>query len=86
MSKTFNISGKKLWDKDIADDLALTADTITKSTVPLHYLENAANDVGLDLNASTIKLMAVIHHGSLRLLSVESIKSDESFFHNVEEQ
>lgn len=62
-----------LWDNDYADDLAITADTITKSTVPRHYLETAASDVGLDLTNSTTNLMVVIQHGSLQLLSVESM-------------
>lgn len=43
---------EQLTDVDYADDLAITADTITNATVLLHNLGNAANEVGLYVNAS----------------------------------
>lgn len=47
---------KMLTDIDYADDLAIIADTITNAKV-LHHLENAANDVGLYINASKIEFI-----------------------------
>ena len=43
---------EQLTDVDYADDVAITADTITNGTVLLHNLGNAANEVGLYVNAS----------------------------------
>ena len=43
---------EQLTDDDYADDLTITADTITNATVLLHNLGNAANEVGLYVNAS----------------------------------
>lgn len=43
---------EQLPDVDHADDLAITADTITNATVLLHNLGNEANEVGLYVNAS----------------------------------
>ena len=42
----------KITDADYADDLALISDSITGATALLHYLEIAAADIGLHINAA----------------------------------
>lgn len=54
---------EKLTDVDYADDLAITADTITNATVLLHNLENAANEVELYVNASKAKFISFSQQG-----------------------
>ena len=72
---------EKLTDVDYADDLAITADTITNATVLLHNLENAANEVGLYVNASKAKFISFNQQGSIQTVSGESTELVESFIY-----
>ena len=54
---------EKLTDIDYADDLALTADTITNASTLLHLLENSARDVGLFVNASKTEFISFNQQG-----------------------
>ena len=72
---------EKLTDVDYADDLAVTADTITNATVLLHNLENAANEVELYVNASKAKFIGFNQQGSIQTVPGESIELVESFIY-----
>ena len=72
---------EKLTDVDYADDLAITADTITNATVLLHNLENATNEVGLYVNASKAKFISFNQQGSIQTVSGESTELVESFIY-----
>ena len=69
----------KLTDVDYADDLAVTADTISNATTLLHQLEDAAKDVGLYVNSSKTEHISFNQQGTIQTTSGETIKSVESF-------
>ena len=67
----------KLTDIDYADDLVITANTISNSTTLLHQLENAAKDVGLYVNASKTEYK---QQGLIQTIAGEQLKAVDSFY------
>ena len=66
-------------DIDYADDLALTSDTIEEANQLLHYLEVAAKEIGLHINAKKTEFISFNQTGQVRSLDGENIKSVEDF-------
>ena len=70
---------KHITDADYADDLALFANTIASATTLLHRLENAAQDVGLYVNAGKTEFIKYNQQGSIHTLSGDPLKAVDTF-------
>ena len=70
---------KKLTDIDYADDLVITANTISNATTLLHQLENAAKDVGRYVNASKTEYISYKQQGLIQTIAGEQLKAVDSF-------
>lgn len=64
---------KKLINIDYANDLAITADTITNATVLQHNLQNADNDVVLYVNSTKTEFIGFNQQNIIQTISGESI-------------
>ena len=70
---------KKITDADYADDLALFSDTIADAQSLLHQVEEAAQKIGLYVNADKTEFMCYNTIGTMTLLIKHNIKEVEDF-------
>ena len=70
---------QKITDADYADDLALFSDSIADATSLLHYVEDAAQKIGLYVNARKTEFLCYNTTGTMKSLSGDNIKQQEEF-------
>ena len=66
-------------DVDYADDIALLSNTIDEATKLLHYIENAAREIGLYINAKKTEFISYNQEGEIKSLDGKNIKSVNEF-------
>ena len=72
-------TAKKITDIDYADDLTLTAETITNAQTLSHRLEVAAKDVRLYVNVPKTQLINFNQQSTKQTISNEPIKTVDDF-------
>ena len=70
---------RKITDADYLDDIALLANTPAQIQSMLHSLEQAANSIGLHVNADKIESMCFNQRGNIFKLNGRSLKLVDKF-------
>ena len=70
---------KTITDVDYADDLALLSDTMEEATKLLHFVEEAASEIGLYINAGKTEFICYNLEGHIKSRNGNHIKSVNEF-------